>query len=295
MAIDITKGIEPFDDTMDFSRHNPNRKPWGKGGVDGLDVRSEYDTIPAIEPEKQAEPEKKVETPAPKFTHKLKDGTVLEAPTVDELATLIEQAATKVAPPPVPVEFEDKPLYQPLEFKRKELSLQEQANILNVWKENPQKALRMLEEAEYGVSMDQILQTLGRVELRELNRMQEVAAMEFMEECETYNPTPANGKKLTELLKTKGKPITKQNLVLSFNQLVAAGDKSLLRKAEEQAPPESATANEELTEVPEPPTVVPSNQGLPEAPTPGQVDVAKFARLPLNEMQKFFSQQRQRQ
>lgn len=294
MAIEINKGIEAFDERTDFSRNNPDRKPWGKGGVDGLDIRGEYDiTVPASE-EKKAEPEKKVETPAPKFTHKcvLKDGTVLEAPTIDELAALIEKAVTKAPEPPA--EFEDKPLYQPLEFKRKELSLQEQANILNVWKENPQKALRMLEEAEYGVPMDTILQTLGRVELRELNRMQEIAAVEFMEECDTYNATPANGKKLTEHLKAKGKPITKQNLVLSFKQLVAAGDKALLRQADEPTT-ESAAATEELTEVPPPPVVVPSNLGLPEEKGPGQVDVAKFASMSLADQKKFFTDLRRRQ
>lgn len=292
MAIEINKGIEAFDERTDFSRNNPDRKPWGKGGVDGLDLRGEYDTPAPPQPTPPAPTIAPVVEETKKFTHKLKDGTVLEAPTIDELAALIEKAVTKAPEPPA--EFEDKPLYQPLEFKRKELSLQEQANILNVWKENPQKALRMLEEAEYGVPMDTILQTLGRVELRELNRMQEIAAVEFMEECDTYNATPANGKKLTEHLKAKGKPITKQNLVLSFKQLVAAGDKALLRQADEPTT-ESAAATEELTEVPPPPVVVPSNLGLPEEKGPGQVDVAKFASMSLADQKKFFTDLRRRQ
>jgi hypothetical protein len=293
-TIDITKGIESFDDRTDFSRNNTERKPWGKGNsADTLNLGSEYDvTVPPVEPPPVTPPVVPPVVEAPtKFTHKLANGTTLEAATVEELAALIEKAFQTQAP--APVEFEDKPLYQPVEFKRKDLSLTEQANILNVWKENPQKALRMLEEAEYGVSMDVLLQNLSRAELREVNRAQEVAAIEFMEECETYNPTIGNGKKLSEFLKAKGKPITKKNLVIAFQQL-SADDKALLRKPDDIVVPAPVTPPEELSETPPPPVVVPSNMGLPEAPKPGQVDVAKFAGMSLTEQKKFFSDLRRR-
>jgi len=292
-TVEINKGIEPFDDRMDATRSNAERKPWGKTpNADQFKLDSEYavtqpaPVVPAVTPAPVM--------PAPKFVHKMANGTTLEAETVEELAKKIEAAVNTQTP--VPLDFEDKPLYQPIEFKRKELSLQEQANILNVWKENPQKALRMLEEAEYGHPMEVILQTLSRDEQRELHRRQDEAAADFLGDVEDYNPTVANGRKLTEYLKSKGKPITKQNLVLSFQQLVAAGDKSLLRKVEEQPPAESAAATDEsLTETPPPPTVVPSNQGRPEVPAPGQVDVAKFASMNLDQQKKFFADLRRRQ
>lgn len=292
MAIDITKGIEPFNDHTDFSRNNADRKPFGKSGTDQLNMGDEYAVVVPESVTPRAPEVKLVEAPTMKFSHKLANGTTLEAPTIEELASLIEKSFQTQTP----LEFEDKPVYEPVEFKRKELSLTEQANILNVWKENPQKAMRMLQEAEYGAPMEVVHQSLERAEQRELNRKQEEAGAEFLAECETYNPTPANGKKLTAFLREKNKPITKQNLVLSFQQLVAAGDKSLLRKVDAPVLPEVTAADDpSLTEVPPPPTVVPSNQGRPEAPAAGQVDVAKFASLPLDQQKKFFADLRRRQ
>ena len=295
MAIEINKGIEAFDERTDFSRSNPDRKPWGKGGTDGLNIASEYDVAapPApVEPPVVEPP--KVETPAPKFTHKLKDGTLLEAESIEALAEKIEKAVTTQAPPP-PLEFEDKPLYQPYEFKPKELSLAEQADILNLWKENPQKAMRKLQEADLGAPASVIIQKLQEAQNVIRMKAEEEAGAEFLGECDTYNPTPANGKKLVEHLKTKGKPITRQNLVLSFQQLVAAGDKTLLRKVDEQPPAESAVVDDpSLTDVPAPPAIVPSNQGLPVAPPAGQVDVAKFAAMSLDQQKKYFSDLRRR-
>jgi hypothetical protein len=288
MAIEINKAYEPFNDQMDTTRGNPDRKPFGKTpNADQFNLGSEYDvTNPPVTPEPVVTTTPAV--PEKKFTHKLANGTVLEAPTVEALAEAIEKSITQA--PAAPVEFEDKPLYAPMEFKRKDLTLAEQAEILNLWKENPQAALRKLEEAEYGAPMDSILQNLSRAETRELHRRQEEAAAEFLGECDTYKATRANGKKLTDHLEKLGKPITKQNLVLSFHQLVAAGDKSLLQTPGEQAPPEPGTQTEEvLTEAPAPPVHVPSNQGIPEAPAKGQVDVAKFASLSLAEQKKFFA------
>jgi hypothetical protein len=293
-TIDISKGIESFDDRTDFSRNNTERKPWGKSNsADALNLGSEYDvTVPAVEPAAvvPAVVPPVVEAPK-KFTHKLANGTTLEAATVEELAAQIEKSFNTQAP--VPVEFEDKPLYQPVEFKRKELSLTEQANILNVWKENPQKALRMLEEAEYGVSMDVLLQNLSRAELRELNRMQEEAGAAFLMDNETYNPTRANGKKLTDYLKEKGKPTTTKNLTVAFQQLVAAGDKTLLRKVDDPAPVVvPVVVADDLEDSPAPPVVVPSNQGLPGAPPTTQLDPAKFATMTLAQQKDFFAKLR---
>ena len=292
--MEINKGIETFDDRMDVTRTNKDRKPFGKSnGTEQFNLGNEYD-VKVAEPEKPAEPPK-VEAlePPKKFTHKLANGTVLEAATVEELAMKIESAFKQQ--PAIPVDFEDKPLYQPYEFKPKELSLAEQAEILNVWKENPQKAMRMLQEADLGAPASVIIEKLNEAQRVMRQRAEEEAAVEFLGECDTYNPTTANGKKLTAYLREKQKPITKQNLVLSFQQLVAAGDKTLLRKVEEQAPPESAEAiDESLTEVPQPPTVVPSNQGRPEAPPQGQVDVAKFANLSLDKQKEYFASLRRR-
>ncbi len=296
--MEINKGIEPFEDRTDFSRGNKDRQQWGKNnGAENFHMGSEYEVQqpPPVQPPPVTQPP--VAQPpqnVQKFTHKLANGTTLEAATVEELAGLIEKSFN--AAPPIPQEFEDKPLYTPMEFKRKDLSLAEQAEILNLWKENPQAAMRKLQEAEYGATMDVILQTLTAEQLDRLNRMQEIAGAEFVMETETYNATPANGKKLTAYLREKGKPITKQNLVLSFQLLVAAGDKSLLRKVEEQPPAESALATDtNLTETPPPPVVVPSNQGRPEAPPAGQVDVAAFAALPLDKQKAFFSNLRRTQ
>src|SRR5262249_23641791 len=144
-----------------------------------------------------------------------------------------------------------------------------QADILNLFKENPQKAIRQLEEAEYGAPMETILQNLSRAERRELARREEEAGADFIMETESYNPTPANGKKIVDYVRGKGKPITKQNLTVAMNHLVAAGDQALLRKVDE---PTATT----VIETPEPPTIVPSNQGRPEAEPAG--NSAEFAR-----------------
>ena len=289
--MEINKGIETFDDRVDLSRSNPDRMKVGSQGTDRFHLGSEYDTAP-LTAVAEVVPPKVEDTPPPKFTHKLANGTTLEAASVEELATLIEKSFVQ-APPQV-LEFEDKPLYTPIEFRHKDLSLTEQAEILNLWKENPQAAMRKLQEAEYGAPLETIMQNLSRAELRELNRRQEEAGVEFLGECDTYNPTKANAKKLTDYLHAKGKPITKQNLVLSFQQLVAAGDKTLLRKVDEQVVADSADANKDLTEVPPPPVLVPSNQGRPEVQE--QVDAAKFARefasWPLPKQQNYFAKLR---
>lgn len=287
--MEINTSTTAFDDRTDFSRNNPKREQWGKtSSTTGLNLGTEYDVIALSETVKTAESSK---APEPqKFTHKLADGTMLEAASVEELATKIE-ASFKQTVKPIVLEFEDKPLYVPYEFKRKELTLAEQAEILNVWKENPQKAMRMLQEADLGAPTEVLVQKLQEAQTMVRQRMEEEAGAEFVGEIEEYRATPANGKKLVEYLRAKGKPITKQNLVLSFQQLVAAGDKSLLRTVEEQAEPESAiTAKDEnLTEAPPPPTRVPSNQGRLESPAQAQIDVAKFAALPLDKQKEYFA------
>lgn len=291
MAIDITKGIEPFDEATDFTRGNKDRQQFGKtANSQQFDQSSEF----AAPKPTEAAPVVPPVVEAKKFTHKLGNGTTLEAASIEELAGLIEKSFQNPPPPP-PQEFEDKPLYVPMEFKRKELTVQEKADILNLWKEDPQLATRKLQEAEFGVPIDTLIQNLSRAELRELHRRQEEAGVEFLGECESYNPTAANAKKITEYLKSKGKPITKQNLVLSFNQLVAAGDKTLLRKVDDPVLPDAAPADDpSLTDVPPPPVVVPSNQGRPEVAAKGEVDVAKFASLPLEKQKQFFADLRRR-
>lgn len=286
-SVVIDKPMQTFDDQTDFSRNNPARQQWGKqNSTSDFHLANEYDTQPPTpEPPSTEVPV----PPAPKFTHKLANGTLLEAESFEALAAQIEKAAQPQTPAPVPqiLEFEDKLPYQPIEFKPKELSLQEQANILNVWKENPQKALRMLEEAEYGHPMETILQRLSRAEQRELERAQMEAGVEFMGECEDYNPTATNGKKLTEFLAKEKKPITKQNLKVAFLKL-SAEDKTLLRKVDEPTPtpePEDPT----LVETPPPPTVVPSNQGRVESQPQNVVDVAKFASMTLKQQQEYFA------
>lgn len=283
MAIDITKGIEPFEDRIDFSRNNPDRKPWGKGSADQIDLRSEYDVTLPVPPEL---PTEKKDEPAlaPKFTHKLANGTVLEAASVEELAGKIEQAISKAQLPPAPLEFEDKPLYVPYEFKPKELTLQEQAEILNLWKENPQAAMRKLQEADLGASAATIIQMFHDTQQVVRQKLEEEAGVEFMlDHADTYNPTAGNAKKLTEYLKKENKPITKQNLTVAFNRLVAAGDKNLLR-------PEEIVVEDEkdVEEVPPPPVIVPSNLGRQEEPPAGSIDVAKFANLSLDKQKEFF-------
>jgi len=287
--MDINKGIEPFDEITDFTRGNKERKPWGKSdSPDQFDLRSEYDvTVPPVVEVPPVTPPPVA--PAPKFTHKLANGTVLEAPTVEELASQIEKALQTPTPTP-PLEFEDKPVYEGYQFQRKELSLTEQANILNVMKENPQKAYRMLQEAETGATTDKLLQVLNETQMALRMQKEMEAGVEFLGECEDFNPTKGNGEKLTAYVRSKGKPITVKNLTVAFRQLVAAGDASLVMKVEPPAP----VVEEHLEETPPPPTVVPSNQGRPETPAPGSVDVAKFAAMPLDQQKKFFSDLRRR-
>ena len=44
------KPVEPFEATMDFSRNNAERKPWGKAvTTDQFHLGSEYDTPPMTE------------------------------------------------------------------------------------------------------------------------------------------------------------------------------------------------------------------------------------------------------
>lgn len=282
--MEINKPVTPFDDRMDTSRNNPERKPWGKGtDATGLNLDSEYKvSITEVKP---------AETSAPpqKFTHKLANGTVLEAGTIEELAGLIEKSFQQAPTPPL--DFEDKPLYQPYEFKRKELTLAEQAEILNVWKENPQKAMRMLQEADLGAPVEVLIQKLTETQTLLRIRAEEEAGAEFVGDVEDYNPTATNAKKLTDYLREKGKPITKNNLTVAFRQLVAAGDKNLVRKVEAQ--PEAPEPG--VTEPPEPPTVVPSNQGSIETPAQSTLDVAKFQSMTLDQQKKFFSDLRRRQ
>jgi hypothetical protein len=291
--IDITKGIEAFDDTTDFTRGNKDRRPFGKSdSAVSLHLGDEYDTVPpTATPEGKPEAKPAPETqppPAPKFTHKLANGTVLEAASVEELATLIEKSIQQTPAPPQ--DFEDKPLYSPYEFKPKELSLQEQANILNLWKENPQKALRMLQEADLGAPAETIIRMLNDTQQVVRQKLEEEAGAEFLMDADTYNPTPANGKKLVEHLKAKGKPITRKNLFVAFQQLLQAGDKSLLRAVDPE-PPEAE--DETLTETPPPPAVIPSNQGRPEVPNESEEAKARFANefasWPLRKQQEYFA------
>lgn len=288
--MDITKGIEPFEDRMDVTRSNPDRKPYGKSeNTDQFNLGSEYaaprvpETVPPVTPP--------VTPPAdpPKFTHKLANGETLEAATMEEMATKIEQAISKQQQP-VTIEFEDKPVYQPYEFKPKDLTLTEQADILNLWKENPQKAKRLLDEADYGAPAAVIIQKLQEAQNVIRMKAEEEAGAEFLMEADSYNATVANGKKLTALLQERGKPITKKNLLAAFSHLVAAGDKSLLR-APDQAPP----VDDGLIPPPEPPTIVPSNQGmpLPAAQADAQKFAAEFASWPLSKQQQYFAKLKQ--
>jgi hypothetical protein len=294
MPTDITKGIEPFEALTDFSRNNPDRKPWGKGQDTGaLHLGNEYDMIDSP-PDTPPVVPPVVTPPATekKFTHKLANGTVLEASTVEELATLIEKSLVQTPPPPV--DFEDKPLYKPYEFKPKELTLAEQAEILNVWKENPQKAMRMLQEADLGAPANVIIQKLQETQTVLRMKLEEDAGAVFMGENEDYMPTVHNGKKLCAYLNEKGKPITAVNLGVALRQLVAAGDKGLLRKPD--APPVETTPPppDNTEEIKGPPTHVPANQGLPERAAPNSVDAAAFAKLNLDQQKKFFSDLRRR-
>jgi hypothetical protein len=288
-TIDITQGVQTFDDRLDTSRGNPDRKPFGAKGTDQFHMGSEYDVEQSVSPANDPGPDASV-TPTPvlqKFTHKLSNGTTLEADSVEALAALIEKSFQQQAPVE-DLKFDDRPLYTPLEFKRKELTLQEQADLLNLWKEKPQEAMRKLQEAEYGASMDVILMNLTRAELRELNRRQLEAEAEFMGECEDYNPTPANGKKMLAFLEENKVPRTKHNLVVAFRKL-SASDPSLIRQ------PETPTAEPEPgEEVPKPPTHVPTNQGRQETlpDQSGDKFALEFAGWPLAKQQEWFAKKR---
>jgi hypothetical protein len=282
VAIEINKGIEPFDDVTDFTRGNKDRKPWGKQeSTNELHLGAEYDAPPPTEPTQQPGPP--TPTPEPeKFTHKLANGTVLKASTVEELATQIEKSLQVQAPPAPPLDFEDKPVYEGYLFKRKELTLQEQADILNLMKENPQKAYRMLQEAETGATTERLLQALNETQMALRTQKETEAAAEFLGECEEFNPTAANGKKLAAYLKEKGKPITVRNLTVAFEHLKAT-DKSLVMQPDAQV-----VVEDDTQEVPPPPVIVPSNTGRPEAPATPTVDAAKFAALPLDKQKAYF-------
>lgn len=294
MAIDIAKGIEPFEDQTDFSRNNPDRKTFGRSGNDGLNTADDWTTnsptVTPVIPPVVPPPDPPV---AAKFTHKLSNGTVLEASTMEEMAALIEKAVTQQAPPAT-LDFEDKPLYQPYEFKPKDLSLQEQADILNMWKENPQKAKRMLDEADLGAPASVIIGLLKDTQQVLRMKLEEEAGADFLGDCETYNATPANGKKLGAYLREKGKPITKQNLLVAFRQL-SETDKTMIRKVDD-IPPSAPPVDDGLQDQPPPPVIVPSNQGRPEAPP--AADVAKltrdFAAMSLKDQQAYFASIRRR-
>jgi hypothetical protein len=288
MKVEINKVVGPFDEGMNVTRDNPDRKKFGEKNADGMSLASEFAvTQPVTETPAPVVETKPPVTEGVKFTHKLKDGTLLEAPTVEALAAAIEASLHQA--PTTPVEFEDKPLYQPYEFKPKELSLTEQADILNIWKENPQKAMRMLQEADLGAPASVIIQKLNEAQTAMRTRAEEEAGALFVMEQEDYNPTRANGQKLTAYLREKGKPVTKQNLVLSFQQLVAAGDKTLLRKPEEQTTESGKATETSLTEAPPPPTIVPVGTGRVETKAPGAVDVAKFANMTLAQQKAYFA------
>lgn len=280
----IDKGIQPFDDRTDLTRNNPDRKTFGRSGNDGLDLGNEYNT-PA--PPAQVPPPVTPPVVVPKFTHKLANGTVLEAATLEEMAALIEKEVSKPQAPPAPVDFEDKPKYTPLKLERKELTVQQKADILNLWKEDPQAAMRKLQEAEVGVTMEDLLRLLNdsQTVIRVHSEVEEGA--DFLGECETYQPTKENGKKLTDLIRSKGMPITKHNLMVAFNQL-SVTDKTLLRKVDDAPPP---PPDPNLHETPDPPTVVPSNQGLPteEQQRDSQKVIREFASMSLGQQQAYFA------
>lgn len=276
-------------DEMDFSRNNAERKPWGQQkSSEHFQLNDEYsEPKPEASLQTAPPPAPPADPPKPKFTHKLANGNTLEAESVEALASLIEKSFQQTPAPP-PAEWDESPAYQPIQFKRSELTIQQQADILNLWKENPQKALRMLQEAEYGVSMDVLMQNLSRAEIRELNRREEEIGVEWIyENVDNYNPTPANGQLLTKYLREKNKPITKKNLTIAFNAL--KGDNPTMILKPQAAPPAEPDNTEE---VPAPPVVVPSNQGGEMPPVTPQVDVEKFKRMSLDDQKKFFSKMR---
>lgn len=270
-TIEINKGVLPFEDAPDLTRNNPDRKRWGKGDSD-FHVSDEYDT-PAEEPAPPAPP------PPTKVTHKLGNGVVLEADSIDELATKIEKA---LAPPPVTATWDETPVYTPMEFKPRELSVQENVMLLNEWTKNPQKVMRSFQEAEFGAPMEKIIQRLQQTETIVMQRAQEEAGVEFLTDvAEVYNPTKENATKLTNYLKEKGKPITRNNLRRAFNEL-SPTDPALLRKQEPVA------EGEEI----EPPTTVQSNMGEPPVAAPPGVDVEKFKKMSVKDQKEFFAQLR---
>lgn len=280
---------DPFE--TDFTRNNPDRKPFGKAnGADALSLADEYKpriTEAPTEPP-VAEPPK-TEPPTVTFKHKLDNGTELEAASVEELAKKIEQALK--VPALVVTDFDDKPLYQAIEFKPRELTVQEQADILNVWKENPQKAMKILEEANLGAPVEEVLKQFQTTQTLYRFKLEEEAAADFLGEAETYNPTPANGKKLTAYLNSKGKPITKNNLLKAFADL-SSTDKTMIRitEAEPVTPPaEPKPAEPALEEHPAPPSHMPANMGArEEAPKPG-VDVEAFSKLSIGQQKEYFA------
>lgn len=293
-TIDITRGIEAFDDHTDFSRGNKDRQQFGKTvNTDQFNLGSEYDhqaappTTTTVETNAEQTSVNIVTNTPVKFTHKLANGETLEAATVEELATKIEKALQ--TQPPAVLDFEDKPLYTPTEFRPKQLTLAEQAELLNLWKENPQQAQAKLLEAQLGAPLDTILQNLSRAEQRELYRKQEEAGVEFIMECDTYKPTRENAKKLTDLLNSKAKPITKHNLLVAFQQL-SATDKTLVRSQE----PDEVLPPEDISEVPPPPSSLPSNQGRQEAQPQGSIDAGKFAAMSLADQKKVFADLRRK-
>jgi hypothetical protein len=281
-TIEINRGVETFNDQIDISRNNPDRKPFGAKGTDQFHLGSEYDQ-PSAPPT--------TETPPPvqenKFIHKLANGKVLEAKSVEELAGLIEKALQQPQTPAEVLELDDKAPYVPLSFQRRELTLQEQADILNIQKENPQKAMRMLLEAELGAPADKVISTLSASEQREAIRAQNEQEAQFMMECEGYQVSRANGKKLIEYLHEQKKPINANNLKVAFKRL-SATDKTLI------AQPETPAAEVVGEEVLPPPTHVPTNQGRPEVEA--NADAAKFtaefATWPLSKQQEYFAKKR---
>lgn len=275
-TIDIKTGITPFEDSVDTSRNNPNRKPWGKGDSD-FHVNDEYDTTP----EESAPP-----TPPPpqKVTHKLANGVVLEADSMEELAQKMEKA---LAPPPPEAKWDETPVYTPMEFKPRQLSVQEEVDLLNRWPKTPQKAMRELQEAEFGATMEQIIKRLNMTEMIVMQRAQEEEGVNFlMEVAETYSATKDNADKLTAYLKEKGKPITKNNLVRAFKEM-SPTHPELLRT------PEPAAKGEEGEEF-EPPTIVASNMGEPPVAAPPGVDIEAFKKMNVKQQKDFFAQLRAR-
>lgn len=272
---------------MDFTRENKDRRQFGKTeSTETLLLDKEYSVSQATPPLPPAD----VPPPADKkFTHKLSNGTVLEAPSIEELATKIEKAFAQTPTKEVPVEFDAEPLYKPYQFKRKELTLSEQADILNIWKENPQKALRLLQEADLGAPVEVIVQKLNEAQAMVQQRTEEEAGVEFIFQHDDYRATPENGKALTAYLREKGKPITVKNLDLAFRQMVAAGNKTLLRQVD-------ATTGDEtgVQDTPPPPVIVPSNQGAPPTPETSQIDVAKFAAMTLDQQKQYFANLKRR-